>query len=154
MFGLGTWEIIIILVVALVFIGPDKLPQVAKSIGKGMRQVRTAMDQMDTEVRRAANDYVSQITDDEDEAPPTGPAPTAQAAPEASAPPSPSPSPSAATANAAPAPPAERDWHAHAAQPLEGRVAAAPPGRRVARGPEPAAPEPPAAAPAREEPPT
>jgi len=53
MFGLGTWEIILILVVALIFIGPDKLPKVAKSIGQGMRKVRSAMDQVDAEIHRA-----------------------------------------------------------------------------------------------------
>ncbi len=33
-------EIMVILVVALLFIGPEKLPGAAKSIGKGIRQLR------------------------------------------------------------------------------------------------------------------
>jgi Sec-independent protein translocase protein TatA len=33
MFGLSTWEILIILAVALSFIGPDQLPKVARQIG-------------------------------------------------------------------------------------------------------------------------
>lgn len=65
MFGLGTWEIILILVAALIFIGPDKLPQVAKTIGKGLRQVRGAMSQVDAEVRRAADDFVRSAEEDE-----------------------------------------------------------------------------------------
>ena len=35
MFGLGAAEIIVILVLALVFIGPKKLPDLAKGLGKG-----------------------------------------------------------------------------------------------------------------------
>jgi len=49
-FGMGTWETLIILVVALVFLGPDKLPEVAKSIGKGLRTLRRAMSSVEYEV--------------------------------------------------------------------------------------------------------
>jgi sec-independent protein translocase protein TatB len=40
MFGMGMGELLIILVVALLFVGPDKLPQAAKAIGKGIRDLR------------------------------------------------------------------------------------------------------------------
>jgi sec-independent protein translocase protein TatB len=40
MFGLGMGEIIVILVVALLVLGPDKLPEAAKSIGKTIRDLR------------------------------------------------------------------------------------------------------------------
>mgnify|MGYP000639126042 CR=1 FL=1 len=40
MFGIGTTEILIILVVALLVIGPTKLPEVAKSLGKGMAEFK------------------------------------------------------------------------------------------------------------------
>ena len=41
----------IILVIALVFLGPDKLPEVARSIGKGLRTLRRAMSSVEYEVR-------------------------------------------------------------------------------------------------------
>ncbi|MCP4501137.1 MAG: hypothetical protein GY822_14350 [Deltaproteobacteria bacterium] len=44
MFGIGMTEVAIILLVALVFIGPDKLPKVARTLGKGMRELRRASD--------------------------------------------------------------------------------------------------------------
>ena len=43
MFGLGIFEIIIILFVALLFIGPKKLPEVAKNLGKGLRDFQNAV---------------------------------------------------------------------------------------------------------------
>jgi len=42
MFGLGIGEIVIILFVALIFIGPKKLPELAKSLGKGFREFQNA----------------------------------------------------------------------------------------------------------------
>ena len=53
MFGLGTWEMVIILAAALIFIGPGKLPELAKTLGKGMRELRRAMAGFETEARRA-----------------------------------------------------------------------------------------------------
>lgn len=42
MFGIGGPELIVILVLALLFIGPEKLPQVAKTVGTGLRDLRRA----------------------------------------------------------------------------------------------------------------
>jgi len=40
MFGLGMGEIMVILVVALLVLGPQKLPDAAKQIGKAIRELR------------------------------------------------------------------------------------------------------------------
>ena len=40
MFGMGGSEIMVILVVALLFLGPDKLPDAAKTISKGIRDIK------------------------------------------------------------------------------------------------------------------
>ena len=40
MFGIGGSEILVILVIALLFLGPDKLPEVTKQISKGIRDLK------------------------------------------------------------------------------------------------------------------
>ena len=42
MFGLSLSEVAIILFIALVFIGPKKLPELAKGLGKGIREFQNA----------------------------------------------------------------------------------------------------------------
>ena len=42
--GLGSTELIFILVIALIFFGPRKLPQLARSMGKGLSEFRKASD--------------------------------------------------------------------------------------------------------------
>ena len=42
--GLGTTELLFILGIALIFFGPRKLPQLAKSMGKGLAEFRKASD--------------------------------------------------------------------------------------------------------------
>ena len=43
MFGLGHWEIILILVIVLIFFGAGKLPKVAGEIAKGIKSFRQGL---------------------------------------------------------------------------------------------------------------
>ncbi len=50
MFGIGMSEMLIILAVALLVFGPQKLPEVAKQIAKGLRDLRRASDDLRSQV--------------------------------------------------------------------------------------------------------
>ena len=46
MFGIGLPEMIIIMVIALIVIGPSKLPELARALGKGMAEFRKATQEI------------------------------------------------------------------------------------------------------------
>jgi sec-independent protein translocase protein TatA len=61
---IGPWEIAIFLVVALLIFGPKRLPEMGRSLGKGMRDFKKAVSGADDE-REAMRKAVSLDADDE-----------------------------------------------------------------------------------------
>lgn len=57
MFGkIGVWEILLILIVALIIFGPAKLPELGKSIGNGLREFKKATRELKDTISLDDND--------------------------------------------------------------------------------------------------
>lgn len=75
MFGIGMPEMILILAVALIVIGPKKLPDLAKSLGKAMGEFKKATSdlkqsmQIDTELKEVKTAFDELGKDDSQTAP-------------------------------------------------------------------------------------
>ena len=52
MFGIGMPELLLILGLALIVLGPKKLPELAKTLGKGLAEFRRATDDLKSEFRK------------------------------------------------------------------------------------------------------
>jgi sec-independent protein translocase protein TatA len=61
LFGnIGLWELILIFVIALIFFGPRRLPEIGKSLGKIIR-----------DIRQASQDFTEMLTQEMEEETPS-----------------------------------------------------------------------------------
>ena len=54
--GLGGTEIALILAVVLIFFGPKKIPELARGLGKGIREFKDATKEIKDEIGEGLND--------------------------------------------------------------------------------------------------
>ena len=70
MFNLGGSEVIVILLLALIVLGPEKLPETARKIGNVMGELRRMSSGFQQEIRSAVNDTVKDTPPAPAETPP------------------------------------------------------------------------------------
>lgn len=71
MLNVGPLELLVVVAVALIVVGPERLPELARSVGRMMRQLRQVQDEVrdmvatgvDEDVRRAASDLKRATSD-------------------------------------------------------------------------------------------
>ena len=97
MFNIGPLELMVILVIALLVVGPKRLPEVGRSIGRGLREFRKAQDEVQRSIRLSLDEEPPSV-------PMKGAAAPAEGGKEASdtAPPSEPPAPQDGTRPAGP----------------------------------------------------
>jgi sec-independent protein translocase protein TatB len=65
MLNVGPLELLVVLAVALIVVGPERLPELARSVGRALRQLRQVQDEVrdmvtsgvDDEMRQAASEF-------------------------------------------------------------------------------------------------
>lgn len=65
MFGIGGGELIFILFIVLMLFGSDKIPEIARTMGKAMAQLKNATNDIKSEIQKGAdeNGLTRSITD-------------------------------------------------------------------------------------------
>jgi TatA/E family protein of Tat protein translocase len=56
MFNIGPMELLVILVIALLVVGPQRLPEVGRSVGRALREFRRAQDEVQRTLRMSLDD--------------------------------------------------------------------------------------------------
>lgn len=62
MFGLGASELMLILVIVLFFMGPKKLPELAKGMGEAIREFHKSKNEMESKHEISVNPPVSEVS--------------------------------------------------------------------------------------------
>ncbi len=63
MFGMGPWEIAIILLIVLIIFGPSKLPQMGKAMGQAIKEFKKAGKELRTQVENPDEDEDKETKD-------------------------------------------------------------------------------------------
>lgn len=65
MFGIGGGELIVIIIIALMLFGSEKIPDIARALGKGMAQLKNATNEIKSEIQKSADSpEISKLTQD------------------------------------------------------------------------------------------
>ena len=54
-FGIGIWEILLLFVLVMIFVGPKKLPEIATKLGRMYRNLKRASQDLTSELTKEVN---------------------------------------------------------------------------------------------------
>jgi sec-independent protein translocase protein TatA len=66
-FGIGIWELLILLLVLLLVFGPKRLPEMGRSLGRGMREFKDSISGKDFEDDEPARRSVNELPPADDD---------------------------------------------------------------------------------------
>jgi Tat protein translocase TatB subunit len=61
MFGIGTPELLVILIIALVVVGPQRLPELGRTVGRALREFRKVQDEVRGMVKDGIGDDLADV---------------------------------------------------------------------------------------------
>ena len=50
MFGMGFGELLVVLIIAVIFLGPDKIPETARTLGKWFHEIKSSLDEVKSSI--------------------------------------------------------------------------------------------------------
>jgi len=59
--NLGGGEIFLVVLVIVMFFGSDKLPEIAKGLGRGIREINDAKNQIQNEIQKSTSGFSDEI---------------------------------------------------------------------------------------------
>jgi sec-independent protein translocase protein TatA len=62
--GLGGWEILLIMMVLLIFFGAKKIPELARGLGRGIREFKDATSEIKKEIEEGTTTTTNSSTSD------------------------------------------------------------------------------------------
>ncbi|MEX2595480.1 MAG: twin-arginine translocase TatA/TatE family subunit [Salibacteraceae bacterium] len=65
-FNMGGGEILVILMIVLLFFGSKRIPDVARNMGRGIRQFKDAADNIQRDITDSVSDVKKQIKEDKE----------------------------------------------------------------------------------------
>lgn len=63
MFGMGPWEIALVFLAILLLFGAKRLPEIARNMGKGIREFKSAVKDTQNEIKSAMDSSDSKDSD-------------------------------------------------------------------------------------------
>ncbi|WPP52425.1 Sec-independent protein translocase subunit TatA/TatB [Catalinimonas niigatensis] len=61
--GIGGWEVLIIMLVILIFFGANKIPEIAKGLGRGIREFKEATKEIKKEIEEGSHEPTKRPVD-------------------------------------------------------------------------------------------